>query len=60
MKRVRMRHPGLEAEIEVFASAVPHHGSAGWELVPEDETVPTPDPKKITKPSRTRTTKESD
>lgn len=58
MKRVRMRHPDpeLNAVITPFESQVPHLAASGWELVPEDEQ----EPKKTPKPSRTRTTKESD
>lgn len=28
--RVLMRHPDVEGEIEVAASAVPHHERSGW------------------------------
>lgn len=35
---VRIRHPDLEVEVEVTASAVPHHQRAGWAEIPgQDE-----------------------
>jgi transcriptional regulator with XRE-family HTH domain len=38
--QVRMRHPDLEEEVTVFASAVPHHQRAGWyEVVEAQEDV---------------------
>jgi transcriptional regulator with XRE-family HTH domain len=38
--QVRMRHPDLEQEVTVFASAVPHHQQAGWyEVVEAQEDV---------------------
>lgn len=43
----RMRHPKLDTEITVPASAVPHHRAAGWLLV-EDEPKP-----EVTAPTET-------
>lgn len=36
---VRLRHPDLDAEIEVAASAVPFHRDKGWVLVEEVEAA---------------------
>jgi hypothetical protein len=45
---VRMRHPNLDREVDVPATAVGHHAVAGWEVIePEAPSAPerTPDGK---------------
>lgn len=42
---VRMRHPALDCEVDVPATAVGHHAVAGWEVVAR-ETTPEAEPEK--------------
>lgn len=42
---VRMRHPALDREVDVPATAVGHHAVAGWEVVAR-ETTPEAEPEK--------------
>jgi hypothetical protein len=39
MNLIKMRHPNLEAEIEVPESAVPIHMASGW--MPVEDSAPT-------------------
>ena len=38
--KVRMRHPNLDREVDVPATAVGHHAVAGWEVVPDEPSTP--------------------
>jgi len=61
---VRMRHEGVEGEIEVAACAVPHHQAAGWLVVDAPSAAPSgpalvePEPSAGSAPKRRRATKE--